>query len=181
MQCGACSDVDFKGETDWWQKYFSSLTPVAADTGHSELLLQNNTVPYKSSYRTFTCSYNPVSTGAGRRQLRRGSTHRAKLTQADDALLVLALLAPAPGVAPDVPPRRTVHLEQHRHADAHHHLLVPGALCPLVSAVTTSGGLGPTNKSGVRKAHPRLPPHRVPPFPRARWAWSPSSRPSGPT
>ena len=50
--------MDYTGSTDWWKKFYSGLSPVSATPGNTPLILQNNSVPYQTSVRTFKCAYN---------------------------------------------------------------------------------------------------------------------------
>ncbi len=56
--------MDYQGTTDWYKTHIgASFSPVSenCNSGHTDLMLQNNTEIYKTSYRTFTCAYNPVA------------------------------------------------------------------------------------------------------------------------
>ena len=53
--------MDYKGSTDWYKDQFSEFPPMSATPGNTPLILQNNSVPYQTSVRTFKCAYNPYT------------------------------------------------------------------------------------------------------------------------
>jgi hypothetical protein len=57
----SCDDIDYKGTTKWYKKYFSDKPPMLATPGYTPLVLQNNSKPYQTSLRTFKCAYDPYT------------------------------------------------------------------------------------------------------------------------